>query len=90
MNETHYVFITPAQQVHVLASDLGILLNLMWKEADCHKPNLSQESSQEYVGEDPVYLSEDADLTLSAGAQQHNSDGAEGNVFMLTVIFMHV
>lgn len=59
----------------------------MWKEADCQKSNLSQESSQEFVEEDPVYLSEDADR---AGERQHNSDGAEGNIFMLTVIFMHV
>ncbi|XP_077055143.1 E3 ubiquitin-protein ligase RNF135 isoform X2 [Siphateles boraxobius] len=35
----------------------------------------TEESSQEFIEEDPVYLSEDADL--SAGAQQHNSDGAE-------------
>ncbi|KAK7144609.1 hypothetical protein R3I94_010891 [Phoxinus phoxinus] len=37
----------------------------------------TEESSQEFVEEDLVYLSEDADLSLSAGAQQHNSDGAE-------------
>nr|QVS02917.1 ring finger protein 135 [Pimephales promelas] len=36
----------------------------------------TEESSQEFVEEDPVYLSEDS-LTLSAEAQHHNSDGAE-------------
>ncbi|XDV35953.1 hypothetical protein PO909_005814 [Leuciscus waleckii] len=42
-----------------------------------HQEQPSQYSTEEFVEEDPVYLSEDADLTLSAGAQQHNSDSAE-------------
>ncbi len=34
-------------------------------------------------------LFEDAHLTPGPGVQQHNSDSAEGNVFMLTLLFMH-